>query len=124
MKKQITLPGLIKKAQKVFNAFIRERDKDRSCITCGKYKIEHACHFYSAGQYPALRFNTDNVHGGCLSCNYFKHGELHFYRDHLEKRIGKDRLALLDSTATRNRVRKWSRVDLGLIISIYSNGKK
>lgn len=120
VKKQITLPRLLAKAQKVFNAWIRNRDKDSSCISCGKYKIEHACHFYSAGQYSALRFNEDNVNGGCLACNYYKHGELNFYRIHIEKRIGKDRLALLDSTATRNRTKKWSREELQWIIKNYT----
>lgn len=124
MKKQTSLPKLLAKAQKVFNSFIRNRDKDKCCITCGKYKIEHACHFYSAGQYSALRFNTDNVHGGCLACNYYKHGQLHFYRDHLEKRIGKDKLMLLDSTATRNRVKRWSRIELELLINIYSKSNE
>ena len=118
-KKIISLPELLAKAQRVFNSFIRERDKDQPCITCGKYKIENACHFYSAGQYSALRFHPDNVHGGCIACNYYKHGELGFYRKHLEQRIGSNKLALLDSTATRHRTKKWSRYELEAIIEMY-----
>ncbi len=118
-KKIVPLPKLLAKAQNIFNAWIRERDKDACCITCGRYQIEHACHFYSAGGYPALRFNEDNVFGGCLQCNYFKHGNLNLYRQHLEKRIGPDRLAILDSVATRNRFKKYERYELEIIINHY-----
>jgi hypothetical protein len=124
MKKQISYPNLLKKAQTTFNAFIRMRDADKGCITCGKYKIEHACHFYAAGHYTGLRFNEDNVHGGCLQCNYFKHGAGNEYRRNIEQRIGKERLLLLDATATRERFKKWSRLELELLISIYQNKLK
>src|SRR5690349_25089753 len=48
--------------QKVFNKFIRERDKDLPCITCGTIaKVEYAAgHFYPT-TYQFLRFNEDNV---------------------------------------------------------------
>lgn len=118
-KKIISLPRLMAKTQRIFNAWIRNRDSEKSCITCGKYKIEHACHFYSSGGYPALRFDPNNVHGGCLACNYYKHGSLNLFRQHLEQRIGKDKLALLDSTATRHGIKKYSRLELEIIIQTY-----
>lgn len=118
-KKIIPLPKLTKKAQDIFNAWIRNRDKDACCITCGRYQIDHACHFYPAGQFSALRFDEDNVHGGCLQCNYYKHGNLNFYRMHILKRIGADKLAILDSVATRNRFHKWERFELEIIINHY-----
>lgn len=118
-KKQISLPRLIIKTQKVFNTYIRKRDQDKPCITCGRYKIEHACHFYSAGHFSALRFNEDNVHGGCLQCNYFKHGAGNEYRRNLAIRIGEQRLSILDSVATRHRFKKWQRFELEEIIKQY-----
>jgi hypothetical protein len=121
VKKQISYPNLLKKAQATFNSYIRQRDADRPCITCGKPKIEHACHFYSAGHYTGLRFNEDNVHGGCLQCNYFKHGAGNEYRRNIEARIGERRLLLLDATATRQRFKKWSRTELEIIITEYRN---
>jgi hypothetical protein len=120
-KKQISLPKLLVKTQKIFNAYIRLRDKDKPCITCGKYKIEHACHFYSSGHYSALRFTDDNVHGGCLQCNYFKHGAGNEYRRNLIKRIGEERVLLLDAIATRCRVKKWHRIELEIICKEYKN---
>jgi len=121
MAKEISLPNLLKKAQKVFNAYIRRRDADKPCITCPKYQIEHASHFYAAGQYSALRFNDNNVHGSCLRCNYFKHGSGNLYRKNLINRIGEEKVLLLDSIATRHRVKKWSRCELELIINEYKN---
>ncbi len=123
-KKQLSYKSLLAKAIRIFNAFIRERDRDKGCITCGAYKIEHACHFYSAGFYSALRFNEDNVHGGCLQCNYFKHGSGNEYRRNIALRIGKDRLSLLDSVATRNGVKKWQRFELELICIQYGKKQK
>lgn len=118
-KKQISLKKLLKKTERIFNEFIRKRDADKPCITCGKPKIEHACHFYPVGFYSALRFNEDNVHGGCLQCNYYKHGSGNEYRRNIELRIGKERLLLLDHIATRNRVKKWERYELEILITEY-----
>lgn len=118
-KKVLSLRKLTAKAEKVFNAYIRRRDADKPCITCNRYKIEHACHFYPKGHYSALRFNEDNVHGGCLQCNYFKHGAGNEYRRNLELRIGRDRLLILDHIATRHKVKKWDRIELEIIIQKY-----
>jgi len=119
-KPKITLSKQIAKTQKVFNQFIRMRDQEQSCIACGKFKIEHASHFYSAGKHTALRFNEDNVHGSCLQCNYFKHGNLIPYRINLEHRIGKERLDLLDGLASRL-VHKWSILELQTIENEYKD---
>lgn len=119
MKKELSYQKLLAKAQKIFNAWIRDRDQDKCCITCGKPLIEHACHFYPAGQYTALRFNENNVHGGCLQCNFFKHGNLNFYRKNLILRIGQQKVELLDAAATRQRVKKWSRWELEEICERY-----
>lgn len=108
----------LQKTQSKFNEYIRLRDKDQVCISCGRSKIEHAGHYYPAGKYSSVRFNEDNVHGQCVSCNYFQHGNLIKYRVFLERRIGKDRLNLLDSEATR-KIHKWSQTELIQIYEIY-----
>tara|TARA_B100000073_G_scaffold323153_1_gene305030 strand:- start:621 stop:1043 length:423 start_codon:yes stop_codon:yes gene_type:complete len=78
-----------------FNKFIRNRDKDKPCISCGKYTTLQAGHFYSAGKHSSVRFNEDNVHGQCLSCNYYKSGDLLNYRTNLIEKIGVDRFEKL-----------------------------
>lgn len=82
------------KCQEVFNEFIRLRDKGEPCISCGTTTkcIYHAGHFYAAGNYPALRFNEDNVHKQCgFNCNTSKHGNTAEYSKRLILKIGCDR---------------------------------
>lgn len=79
--------------QKIFNKYIRLRDKNKPCISCnkpltGKYD---AGHFFSVGAYPNLRFNEDNVHGQCVECNQHKHGNITEYSINIHKRIGLER---------------------------------
>jgi hypothetical protein len=114
----MTLPQLLKKAQTVFNKWIRNRDKDKGCISCGT-QITEAGHYYSQGHHSALRFNEMNTNGQCTRCNRWLHGNLIKYREGLLKRYGQQKLDLLDSAA-RNRVKKWDRTTLEQIIKKYS----
>lgn len=82
----------LKLLQVVFNTFIRERDKNKPCISCGcKVKKGHASHFFSVGSHPNLRFNEDNVHLSCIECNLYLHGNLVEYTLRLPDRIGKEK---------------------------------
>lgn len=126
---KFTVAKLLNKAKDKFNKFIRERDRDGDyfyCPTCqttkrikgGNY---HACHLFPAGQYPWLRFNEDNVFGGCLACNYYKHGASYEYTDWVRNKIGKiryDKLKLLNLHYKRVGF-KWDRIELILIILKY-----
>lgn len=83
--------------QIAFNAYIRERDRHKPCISCdrplqGKFD---AGHFYSVGSYPNLRYNEDNVHGQCVHCNRDKHGNHVEYSLRLPARIGEERFGAL-----------------------------
>ncbi len=87
----------VRELQKVFNTFIRLRDKDKPCISCnkplkGKYD---AGHFYSTGSYPELRFNEFNVFGQCVYCNQHKRGNLIAYGLNLPDRIGNENILQL-----------------------------
>lgn len=111
-----SLPALKTKAQKVFNKWIRTRDKDKGCISCGG-KVEQAGHFYSQGHHSALRFSESNTHGQCVRCNHFLSGNLNNYRINLIKRIGEQNVLLLDASARKPK--KWSRFELEQIIEYY-----
>lgn len=82
----------LKDLQKVFNEFIRLRDKNKPCISCGKPLIGKydAGHYFTVGSYPNIRFNEDNVHGQCVECNQHKHGNINEYSLHLPNRIGQE----------------------------------
>lgn len=115
----ISYPTLLKKAQTAFNCFVRKRDANLPCISCGSMDTAHASHFYAAGSYTGLRFSEDNCHLACISCNTFKHGNIHEYRQRLLQRIGKERLDKLDLSAALNRFKKYSRFELEQIILMY-----
>lgn len=115
--------NLLQKAQKVFNAFIRNRDKDKGCISCGG-RIDHAGHYFNQGQFSALRFNEINVNGQCQSCNTFKHGNLISYRKGLIKRYGEEKILELENSAELRKVKKWSKFELEQIIKLYEKTLK
>lgn len=119
MKKELSLPKLLAKAQLVFNRFIRLRDQWKGCISCGG-KVEQAGHFFSQGHHSALRFSEMNVAGQCVRCNCFLHGNLINFRQGLIKRYGEVNVDKLELAAKLNRVRKWSRFELEHIIKMYS----
>lgn len=115
----MTLSDYVKIAQQVFNKYIRLRDKDKGCISCGKQldKKHDAGHYFNANNHWAVRFHPDNVHGQCVECNQWKHGNLIEYRKGLLNRIGHDGLAWLESFATETR--KYTIEELKEIIAIY-----
>ena len=64
------------RAQQAFNAFIRARDADLPCISCGEtnppdlHGGQWDCgHFKTVGANPELRFEERNAHKQCKSCN-------------------------------------------------------
>tara|TARA_R110000868_G_scaffold337627_2_gene598531 strand:- start:2708 stop:3259 length:552 start_codon:yes stop_codon:yes gene_type:complete len=100
MKKGLMKKGdWIKLLQITFNTFIRVRDKNLPCISCGKTKVEefHAGH-YIATTYQYHRFNEDNVHKQCSQCNTHLRGNLIPYRIELIKKIGLERVEYLENT--------------------------
>lgn len=88
----------LREAQAVFNAFIRMRDADLPCISCGRYHqgSYDAGHYRSVGAVPALRFHEDNCHRQCVPCNQHKAGNVVEYRLGLIKRIGAARVEFLE----------------------------
>ena len=102
----------IKECQVAFNAYIRERDKDKPCICCGKPLGESqvgggfdAGHYRSVGSSPHLRFNEDNCHGQRKYCNNWRSGNAVDYRLGLIERIGIERVEALEAD---NEAKKWT----------------
>jgi hypothetical protein len=124
-------PALLKLAVRHFNQFIRNRDElpNRTfyCPTCKKTKVidgdnYQACHCFPAGFYTALRFNEQNVWGGCKACNYHKHGASYEYNDWVRNKIGEveyQKLLLM-----KNQSGKQDRFQLIMIIEKYKSLNK
>lgn len=81
----------LREAQAAFNAFIRARDHDQPCISCGRFHdgSYDAGHYRSVGAAPALRFDEANVHKQCVPCNQHKGGNVVEYRIRLVEKIGR-----------------------------------
>lgn len=101
-----TISDYHKEAQFWFNKVIRERDKNQPCISCGvtlKGKKFDAGHYYSQGGHSSVRYNFYNVFGQCTRCNRELSGNLIEYRKGLLKRIGEQKLEMLEILAHQER---------------------
>ncbi len=101
----------LKEAQAAFNAWIRARDADKPCISCGRHHDGqyHAGHYLSTGARPELRFDPDNCHKQCQPCNTHLHGNLVLYRLALIERIGIEAVERLEGPQS---ARKYTADDL------------
>ncbi len=88
----------IKLTQYDFNAFIRERDRGKPCISCDKpIRVKrNAGHYLSTGSHPELRFNELNCHLQCEKCNSYLSGNAAAYRISLIRRIGLESVEYLE----------------------------
>lgn len=103
--KQLGLASLKKKLDGLFCRFIRLRDIEKGCISCGKRVAFggawHAGHYYPRSvSYASLYFDEMNVHGQCSHCNTFLEGNKQGYREGLIKRYGESILEHLEIKKT------------------------
>ena len=88
----------LKDTQQAFNAWVRERDAELPCISCGRHhqgKYD-AGHYRTVGSSPALRFEPLNCHRQCSPCNTQLSGNIVNYRIALVKRIGAEAVDWLE----------------------------
>lgn len=117
-----SIPELIKLATIVFNKWIRLRDSKKGffiCISCNQKKdlsVLQAGHFIPS-TFASTRFNPNNVHGECLSCNCHDPDHLIGYRRNLEDKIGREAIEVLEEISRRPY--KWERDELLGIIKAY-----
>ena len=92
----------LKDAQVEFNKFIRLRDAESVCISCGRYHSGqyHAGHYRSVGSAGHLRFNELNVHKQCSACNNHLSGNIINYRINLIYKIGLAQVENIESDNT------------------------
>jgi hypothetical protein len=115
----IPLPKLLKKAEKIFNAYIRKRDEGLRCISCDR-PGNQAGHYFPVKGYSSLRFNEYNVNLQCPVCNLYQHGNQAMYRIGLVDKIGEEAVKELEKLAVTERVKKWTRSELEEIIKTYT----
>lgn len=97
--------NLVKKLDRVFSAYIRLRDVMPNgcfrCISCGQIKRfeQGDCGHYHSRVHMSTRWNPDNCHMECKSCNRISSDHLIGYRRHLVEKIGLDRVNRLEVLA-------------------------
>jgi len=120
-KEFLTLSDHLKIAQSTFNHFINQRDKGLTCISCNKpiNGRVNASHYFNANNHYMVRFDEDNVHSSCITCNQHLSGNLIPYRKYLIEKIGIERFEQLESKAYLTR--KFTIDEVKEINQIYKN---
>lgn len=116
--KQRSRAEWLKLAQFAFNAYIRQRDAGKPCISCQRmHKGQmQAGHYLSTGAHPAMRFTEINTHAQCVPCNDHLSGNIIRYRPNLIIKIGLDQVEWLEGP---HEPAKWTIEQLQGIIKTY-----
>jgi hypothetical protein len=126
--KHIKLSELKQKAQDAFNAWIRERDRNFPCVSCGRFDLNDpltgggwdAGHFRTVGACPQLRYEPDNCHRQCKHCNKYRAQSVE-HRLGVLARIGSERLSWIEGHHPEV---KWDRDQLRAIEAHYKSELK
>lgn len=126
MPRKISRKGLVRKLDKFFSLYIRQRnavDGFVKCVTCNQPQTKHwkevdAGHFVSRRHY-ATRWSPINVHVQCKSCNGFRAGENYIMGKYIDKTYG---FGTADELISKSRqIQKFSNTDLEEMIEEYKN---
>lgn len=113
----------LREAQQAVNAYIRERDKDLPCISCGRFHQGqwHAGHYRTVKAAPELRFDESNIHKQCQPCNEHLSGNIVEYRLRLIQKVGQ---AEVDRIEGHQAPVKWTIEDAKRIKAEYKDKLK
>lgn len=100
-----TLPTRIKEAQVAFNRYVRIRDENKPCISCGSEPVQQRVggmrdcgHYLSRGAHGnRVRYRLDNTASQCVHCNRYLSGNVANFRLGLIDRWGIDRITALEN---------------------------
>jgi len=132
LKKAKLKQGLKTRTQKInevrviFQRWIRHRDKDLPCISCGTFAATKwdAGHYLKAELYTGIIFAEINCHKQCQRCNQYGGGMQVEYRIGLVERIGDAAVLELENIKDGLRIYQWNDEELSEIKKKYSNKLK
>jgi len=109
-----TLSQYEAEAKKSFQHWVRLRDKDLPCISCGEFHKDlwDGGHYFKAELYSGLIFDERNVHKQCRRCNRFQGGNEIQYRLGLVERFGGEFVYQLEKDSIEKRVYKFTKQEL------------
>ncbi|MGP2517125.1 recombination protein NinG [Yersinia sp. 2545 StPb PI] len=92
-----------KQAQQAVNAFVRARDSNLPCVSCGNTSAVQwdAGHYRTTAAAPQFRFDPRQIHKQCSVCNQHKSGNIVPYRVELIKRIGIETVEAIENNHER-----------------------
>lgn len=107
-------------AKKEIQKYVRLRDADLPCISCGATDtVFHGGHFYKAEIYSGLIFDERNISKQCAKCNTYLGGNENNYRLGLIQRKGLPFVLQLDADAIKLRDYKYTKEELIDIKNLY-----
>ncbi len=93
--KESTSKTRIKAAKLACHLYIRTRDQNLGCISCGKALVLgkfDAGHYMESGNFSFTRYHELNIHGQCTECNRFKGARLNEYEKNLRLKLGDEKV--------------------------------
>lgn len=118
MSKKLAYPKLLKKADKIFSVWIRNRDDNR-CVVCGSdYRVQCG-HLIKRGK-KRLRFSELNCNAQCASCNFKHNSYPEPYTAWFINKYGKDSYLKLVKISEDKSPYKIPRDELESIVEKYS----
>lgn len=114
----------VSEARRPFQHYIRLRDRDKPCVSCGTVTTDlwDGGHYFKAEIYSEITFNENNCHKQCRRCNKYLDGNEAMYRIGIEKRIGTEAFKELERLALecKHKPHNWTRDDLTKIKEYYT----
>lgn len=116
-----TLSQYEAEAKTVFQKWIRMRDKDQPCISCGAVQstVWDGGHYKKAEIYSGVIFNELNTNRQCGKCNRYLGGNELNYRVGLIAKIGLEAVEQLEQLANETRSYKYTKDELKQIKKKY-----
>ena len=115
-----SISAVIKDIKPIFQKFIRLRDKDLPCISCGSFDgLPQGGHFKKAEIYSGVIFDERNCHKQCQKCNVYLGGNEANYRVNLVKRFSESFVSELEDFANETRNYKYTKEELYAIKKKY-----
>lgn len=109
-----TLGKFESEAKTEFQRYIRKRDAELPCISCGTEQTDlwDGGHFKKAELYSGVIFDEMNCHKQCRKCNRFLGGNELNFREGLIVRYGETYVLEIEQKASKLRVYKYTKDQL------------
>lgn len=108
----------LREVQRHCNLYVRLRDFNEPCISCGRYHQGqyHAGHYRTTKAAPHLRFNLDNIHKQCQPCNAHLSGNIVEYRTKLIAKIG---ILRVEAIENNNEIHRYTIEEAKELLSMF-----